>query len=192
MVNAGEENGYYYSERGEAYSSKESVFLSLPPITQGVDVYLNELSHVYLSNLAVRSLTSQYQSHRHRVVCSDVLIRRSLPCHLGVYLRYNGGSQASVVQDDIRRVVSLEIDSNSDISVSDLIALAHKRGARRVVPGTLIYYVLSDLGRRLHISFIEDTFDNSLIGTYEGTRRITGVKVQNSTRLGVTLDVDRN
>ena len=192
VENAGEEHGYYYVEKAETYSSEEDVYLSIPPKIGNVDALLSELTHTYLSNVSLRSISSQYKSNRHRVVCSDVLIRRSLPCHLGVSLRYDGGSEGSVVRDDIRRIVSREISQNGDISISDLISIAHKRAARRVDPGVLIYYVLSDLERRLHISFIEDTFDNSSLGTYKGTRRITGVKVPTSLRLGVDLDVDRN
>jgi hypothetical protein len=190
--NAGEELGYFYKELGEAYSEQEDVYLSIPPLVGSVDTYLNDIIHTYLSNVSLRTLSSQYKSSRHRVVCSDLLIRRSLPCHLGVYLRYDGGSEGAVVKEDIKNVVIREIDRNGDISTSDLISLAHKRAAQRVEPGTFIYYVLADLARRLHISFIEDTFDNSNIGSYKGTRRITGVKVPNTLRLGVELDVDRN
>ena len=188
----GERDGYFYEEEGEAYSSSENTFLLVPPRMNERDTLLSGISHVYLSCLAVRAISGQYISARHRVVCSDLLIRRALPCHLGVFMLYDGGARPPVVREDIKAFTKRELSVTGEISASDIIALAHKRGARRVSPGVLIYYVLSDLDRRLHISFIEDTFDNSELGEYRGTRRITGVRVPDIQRLGVTFDVRRS
>jgi len=191
-VRFGEESGYFYEERGEAYSAEEDTYLMIPPRVEEVDTLLSGISHVYLSSLAIRAISGQYTSPRHRVVCSDLLIRRALPCHLGVFMRYDGGSRSPVVREDIKAFTKRELSLSGEVSASDIISLAHKRGARRVAPGVLIYYVLSDLDRRLHISFIEDTFDNSELGEYRGTRRITGVRVPDIQRLGVTFDVRRS
>ena len=188
----GDAEGYYYEERGQAYSSSEDTYLMIPPRVDQQDALLSGIAHVYLSCLAIRAISGQYTSARHRVVCSDLLIRRALPCHLGVFMRYDGGARSPVVREDIKAFTKRELSTTGEINASDVIALAHKRGARRVSPGVLIYYVLSDLDRRLHISFIEDTFDNSELGEYSGSRRITGVRVPDTQRLGVTFDVKRS
>ena len=190
--NFGDADGYFYEERGHAYSSAEDTYLMVPPKVGQQDALLLGISHVYLSSLSIRAISGQYISTRHRVVCSDLLIRRALPCHLGVFMRYDGGSRSPIVREDIKAFTKRELSVTGEISASDVIALAHKRGARRVSPSVLIYYVLSDLDRRLHISFIEDTFDNSELGEYRGTRRITGVRVPDTQRLGVTFDVKRS
>ena len=124
----GEAQGYFYEERGEAYSLKEDVHLLLPPRVEENDAILQGISNTYLSCLAVRAVSGQYESPRHRVVCSDLLIRRALPCHLGVFMRYDGGSRSAVVREDIKAFVKREIATTGEVSASDIIALAHKRG----------------------------------------------------------------
>lgn len=194
VTRGGEDDGFFETHGESTYTASEEYGLSLPPLlsvdSARVDITSTDLSVDYEVSPTVTSLSDKYNSPRHRAVCSDLLVRRSLPCYIGVYLRYRGGSDADVVTNDIKQLVSGALLRGDDLSGADIVSAAHRRGARSVAESA-VYLVMSDATRRRRVFLLRDGLTASLSGTYVGTPRITGVQMSDSEKLGVTLDIER-
>lgn len=196
VIHAGEQEGYRLEADGEAYSSRENPVLHAPPVvysgSRRVDVTTAALTIDYTHSPTVDQISSVYAGDNDRVVCSDVLFRRALPCYLGIEMNYTGGSTADVVSADVRRLLRSSVVRGDDISSTELIALAHRRGASKVGTDTRVFAVVSDLDRRRHLFFLNGALSAMLSEHVRGTRRILGPEVPVSVKLGASLDIRRS
>jgi hypothetical protein len=196
VTRAGEEAGYELVTSQEAYSSAEEPLLELPPVIyrgdQRLDLSSSTLSIEYTTSPVIDQLAETYAGEEHRVVCSDVLFRRALPCYLGVSMTYTGGSEASVVRDDVRRFLEYALNNGIDFSPTELYALASRRGAVRVLPGAKVYLVATDVDRRHHVFFLDGPLSTALPSSFHGTLRVAGLQVATTSKLGTILDVTRS
>lgn len=196
VIYAGENEGYRLVADGEAYSSRENPVLHTPPVVYGstsrLDVSGAELTITYTHSPTVDQISSVYASDNDRVVCSDVLFRRALPCYIGIEMGYTGGSSADVVSADVRRLLRSSVVRGDDISATEMIALAHRRGASKVGTDTRVFAVVSDLDRRRHLFFLNGALSAMLGEHVRGTRRILGPEVPISVKLGASLDIRRS
>ena len=194
VENASASAGFSMRPGELTYTPQEDYSVSLIPVAEingsRTDLTRGELAVTAEVSPTVSTLTSKYNSPRHRAVCSDLLIRRAYPCYVGVFLRYVGGSSVDVVKSDLHNLVRASLRRGLDISGTDIVSLAHKRGARHV-PESAIYLVMSDALRKRRIFFLRGPLSEALNGTYSGSFRTVGVQLNESEKLGVTLDVER-
>jgi len=194
VSNGGESHGFLEISGENSYTSREDYMISIPPVidinSSRVDAASGEVSVTAELSPSVSVLTGKYNSPRNRAVCSDILLRRSLPCYIGVYLRYVGGSASSILKVDIKNLVMSSLRRGVDISGSDVVSLAHRRGARHVSESA-VYIVMTDALRRRRIFFLRGPMSESFQGSFSGSLRIIGTQLSESEKLGVTLDVER-
>jgi hypothetical protein len=195
QVSGADTLGYQTKGNGLTFSTEETVILSMPPVIYDngnrVDVTEQDISILYESSPVIAALEDKYNSPRHRSVCSDILIRRSSPCYMGVYLRYTGGSSSDIVRNDIQTLINNSALSGFDVSVSDITALAHRRGAKFITESA-IYMVMLDQDRVRRVFIARTTINSALQSTYSGTTRTTGIEIPTSLKLGVVIDVEKN
>lgn len=195
QVSGADTIGYQTKGNGLTFSTEETVILSMPPVIYDngnrVDVTEQDISILYESSPVIAALEDKYNSPRHRSVCSDILIRRSSPCYVGVYLRYTGGSSSDIVRNDIQTLINNSALSGFDVSVSDITALAHRRGAKFITESA-IYMVMLDQDRVRRVFIARTTINSALQSTYSGTTRTTGIEIPTSLKLGVVIDVEKN
>ena len=194
VIRGGEDGGYFENHGEFTYTASEEYGLSVPPLLSvdgaRVDITASDLSVNYEVSPTVTTLSDKYNSPRHRAVCADILVRRSLPCYIGVYLRYVGGSAPDIVTSDIKQLVHGALLRGDELSGTDIISAAHRRGTRSVSESA-VYLVMADASRRRRVFLLRDGLTASLSGTYVGTPRITGVQMSDSEKMGVTLDIER-
>lgn len=195
VTQAGELDGYELIPGPNAYSVDEHPELVVPAVlydgSTRIDVSQQPMTVDYTHSPAVREISSLYTRDQDRVVCSDVLFRRALPCYIGAEMTYTGGSATDIVTTDIRRLIKASVLTGRSLATSEITALAHKRRATSVLPGTSVFAVTSDRTRRRHLFFLKNTLSDMIGEHFDGTQRITGPELPVSTKLGASLDIRR-
>lgn len=195
VLNAGEDSGYFEIAGTNVYSDREQPTLSVPAHIYTDSAKLDalrdaELSITYETSPSITVIGNRYNSPDHRSVCADIMLRRTLPCYVGIYLRYEGGSDEDVVVSDVKTLIRNSILRGADFSADDVIAAARRRGARTVTESA-IYLVLSDATRSRRIFFMRGRLSTTLVGNYTGTRRTVGVRLSDFEKMGVNIDIQR-
>jgi hypothetical protein len=175
-----------------SYSDKEKLTLNIQPIINGVSV-INQLADIstVVSN-AISTSQGLVGNTDERVVCSDTLVKRMLPCFIGADISYVGGPTELDATDHLVRIISNTLSTRS-ISISTIVRELHKLGATRVVLPIKMYYIVEDLQRTRHYRIIEDVLSIDQDIRIDGSTRIMSrdVAPYNKSKLGSTIKLTR-
>lgn len=168
-----------------SYSSEETGFLDLPPMVLPVGVTDSRDSLVRVIGSPVQvsyekadvvELVQEFvQSVSDRLVSADILVRHFLPAYVSYDATYQGGSDPSVIAQDIISYLD-QIPIETSVDVSEIEKLIDSRGGNPDTP-TTISATIYDWDRRMWVEFSQ----NSLGGPnatdtkvpYNGSPRVT-------------------
>ncbi|MGA1353413.1 MAG: baseplate J/gp47 family protein [Candidatus Limnocylindrus sp.] len=187
--------GFSLKAVGQSFSVDDKPRVLFSPVSwvggQRLERMQETFQAVCTRPLPVSDAHRRFASPRNRVLCSDLLARRMLPGRIGIFMRYEGGSDESIIREDVRVYVEGQARRRAALDVSDIIGLVYRRGVDRVLSPTHILVYVEDLSRRRHVLVVTDRFDVNTDVFYEGTTRITSVRAPDMGSTGITLDIQR-
>lgn len=184
-------HSFRVDDSAKSFSTYEVAYLECTPIVNDVSVLNSTAEITSFSSKTITTSQGIFSNSLDRVVCSDTIAKRMLPCFIGVNIEYVGGPSEDIVGERLVRIINNW--SESSISTSALIREIHKLGATRVILPIHVYYVVEDLDRKRHYRVIKDVLrlDDNL--EINGTPRIVSrsVAAYGSTKLGASVKVTR-
>lgn len=150
-----------------SYSLRENLDLILSPsfIPKGLEGEENSINLlnkniniIYNNSSEIISLQNYVDLTSNRILCSDLLIRHFLPAFLLLDIEYSGGSDSSVISQDLITAIINISTTSTELRSDYLIKLLQRRGAKNIKQPLLLQALVHDLNHT--IKYIRST--NSL------------------------------
>lgn len=119
----------------------------------------------YSRSPLVTDIQSFVQSDLDRVLNASLLVRHLIPHFILAEVRYEGGSQTSVVKQDIEDYISGLLPEEL-LEASALSEIPRRRGAERVELPIVIVGVVHEIDRRIRVQRSEDAISRGRLSTF--------------------------
>lgn len=153
--------------------------------TNETEVSGRNLKVNYDTSVVAGLINDLLRSDSERPVCANPIARHFLPSYVYMTIDYGGGSSQSIVGQEIEDYIN-NLGPLDELEISDVEALATKRGATSITHPIEIVTLTHDIDRNL----VVERSDNKVGGTevpYNGTARISSFFAI----LGEGLNVER-
>jgi hypothetical protein len=153
------------------YSVEETTYMTLSrriiPVgaidspTSAVQLHSTNIQIDYDRSSIVEAVQSFARSKLEKVLCASILVRHLTPHYLNFDLLYRGGSADKVVLEDVEDYLD-ELGPEDRVEVSDLAALATKRGANYIVNPMELVSVVHNYKRIVEVVRSKDAVSKNL------------------------------